>query len=487
MTKKGMTQARANLVDADRLLRAGKPRDALPLLESAILGTTSVGPAHTLHLQALMSLGQRREALAAHDRAMKLTATSAEAVDALAFYARLLDRHELSNTLYKRATELAPGDPQQWYNLATSERTLGRLEEASAACDRALTLDPNLRPAVLLRSEVTRATPSANNVTELKARIAASGGSPDATYLFYALGKELHELGEYDDAFAAFARGARTRRLSLRYDVAQDEAKLKRIAEAYPIGVARSQQGPIGRHIFIVGLPRSGTTLVERILGGLPNVVSNNETNNFSVALFRAAPDRGGDVFERAARAEDSIVAREYEALAVPDGFSGKLIEKLPFNYLYVGPILRAFPNTPILWVRRNPVDTCFAMFRTMFGTAYPFSYDFADLARYYAAYERLMRHWQTQYPGQMTSIDYEDLVAAPDLVAPRVAASCGIPWTEQALDITQNRTVSLTASAAQIRQGIYSTSSGIWRQYERHLVPLVDRLRTSGVIVDIP
>lgn len=479
-----MKPATATLADAHSLLRQGHAQEALEILEHAVAGSTSVGPAHSLYLEALIGLGRRRDALAAHDRALRLPADSPDAVDALAFFALQLDRHELSNALYRRATELAPGDAQFWYNLATSERSLGRLSDAETACERALALDPSYRPAILLRSEVSRATSAANHVDELVARIAAAAESPDVMFLHYALGKELHELGEYDQAFAAFAQGASARRRTLSYSVAQDVAKLKRIAEVYPTAAAMRPEGQIGRHIFIVGLPRTGTTLAERILGGLAHVRSNGETNNFSLALFGSAPRDGGDAFERAARSDDTAVAVAYDDLAVPDGFAGKVIEKLPFNYLYIGAILRAFPTTPIVVMRRNPLDTCFAMFRTLFAAAYPFSYDFGELARYYAAYTRLMAHWEGLFSGRITWVDYEGLVAAPHEVAPQLAARCGLPWRDAALDIARNASVSLTASAAQVRGGIYGSSSGIWRKYQRHLEPLADQLRACGVNV---
>lgn len=481
-----MAQVGSLLNDARRLLRSGRARDALPMLEQAVAAETRVGPAHALHLEALITLGLRREALAAHERALSLETPTADALDALAFFARQLDRHERSNALYRRATELAPNDPQLWYNLATSERTLGRLREAASACDQALRLAPDMRAALLLRSEVVRATRSSNHVNELKRRLSDGGERPDAMFIHYALGKELHELGDYDEAFRAFARGAAARRRALRYDVAQDEQKLRRIAEVYSTGAVRDRGAPIGRHIFIVGLPRSGTTLTERILGGLEGVTSNGETNNFSTALFQAAPETGGDPFERAAKAPPALVAQGYEALAAGDGFAA-VVEKLPLNYLYVGAILQAFPNTPIVWVRRNPLDSCFAMFRTLFAAACPFSYDFEDLARYYAAYQGLMAHWERLFPGQLIAIDYEDLVAAPDQVGRRLAARCGLPWTEEALDLSRNRSASLTASAAQVRGEIYSTSSGAWRNYRSHLSPLARALASRGVEVDNP
>jgi hypothetical protein len=222
--------------------------------------------------------------------------------------------------------------------------------------------------------------------------------------------------------------------------------------------------------------------LTERIVGGLSGVRSNNETNNFSTALLRSSPSAGRDIFERAAGADYEKVAQEYDALAAADGFTGKIIEKLPFNYLYVGAILKAFPSTPIIWVRRNPIDSCFAMFRTLFGAAYPFSYDFEDLARYYAAYSRLMDHWIRIYPNQITTVDYEELVASPDAVGRRLADSCGLTWRSDAIDIAQNKSASLTASAAQVRSGIYSSSSGLWRKYREHLRPLVDHLEANGI-----
>ena len=149
------------------------------------------------------------------------------------------------------------------------------------------------------------------------------------------------------------------------------------------------------------------------------------------------------------------------------------------------GAINAAFPDAQIVSVRRHPLDSCFAMFRTLFGAAYPFSYDFEELARYYAAYERLMRHWNQVLPGRVIEVEYEKLVAAPALVAKDLAAACGLSWSDDALDLTKNRAASLTASAAQVRQPIYETSSGIWKNYRKRLEPLASGLRARGVELD--
>jgi tetratricopeptide (TPR) repeat protein len=475
----------ARLIEAQRLIAEGQPAAAIDLLRPHLDGARSFEPAHALSLEALVRMGDRRTADALLLRALDLKPEQPDALDALAFYARLLDRHELSNDLYRRAAEAAGDDGQLWYNLATSERSLGRLTEAAEACERALSLEPDRFPAVLLRSELTRATATSNRVAALQIQLAAERSDAGRMFIAYALGKELHDLGRYAEAFAAFTVGARVRRETLRYDVGEDEHKLARIRTAFPKDLRAGGSGGRARHIFIIGLPRSGTTLTERILGALPGVRSNGETNNFSTALLRAAPAGPGDIFDRCAAASPSAVGQAYEAIAAFDGFEGAIIEKLPMNYIYLGPIAEALPDARLIWLRRHPLDSCFAMFRTLFGEAYPFSYDFEDLARYYAAYERLMAHWQATLGERLYEIDYEDLVARPHRVGQALAGHCGLPWTDQATDITRNRNASLTASAAQVREPIHERSAGLWRHYAEELKPLADRLRALGVSVD--
>lgn len=468
-----------SLQKALRLVRSGRAQEAIPMLLDAVQHLSGASMAHALLIEAWTASGDRQQALLSLKSSIELPITGADVADALGFYARQLDQHEASNQCYRKAVALAPNEAELWYNFATSERALGRLAEAAEACRRALHLAPDYRPAILLRSEVTKASDTHNHVDDLKQRIAKSGHAADAMFFQYALGKELHDLGSYDEAFAAFAAGARLRRANLNYDVAVDERKLARIAEVFDQpAVAPAGQG---RHLFIVGLPRSGTTLTERILGALENVRSNNETDNFSNALLRSAPP-GGDVFARCAAADPQRVADAYERLAVIDGFEGAVIEKLPFNYLYIGAIWRAFPGTPVIWVRRNPIDNCFAMFRTLFGAAYPFSYDFSDLARYFAAYLNLMNHWTQLSPEGMVQVDYESLVDNPELIGEQLARNCGLTWDRGALQLDRNSSASLTASAAQVRGSIYKSSNGIWKSYERHLAPLIDNLAALGV-----
>ncbi len=184
----------------------------------------------------------------------------------------------------------------------------------------------------------------------------------------------------------------------------------------------------------------------------------------------------------RAAQADPAAVAAEYTRLALAGPAAQAVIDKLPLNYLYVGAIRQALPQARILLVSRDPLDSCFAMYRTLFAGGYPFSYDLVDLGRYYAAYSRLIDHYRSCMGGALHEIHYRELVQDPKRVGAAVAAHCGLSWSDRAVDIQQNRSVSLTASASQVRRPIYGSSSGRWRRYERHLGPLISTLRDHAV-----
>jgi tetratricopeptide (TPR) repeat protein len=472
---------------AYQLMRSGKVAEALPLAQRAVAGQRVCLPAHGMLATILLQLGRPAEAEAVVTQALERGQGVADAYDALAHVSMLLGKHERSNSLYHRVVRIAPDDARFWYNLASSERSFGRLVEAEAACDKAIALDATQHASYLLRSELRVQSESANHVEELESQLSRRDLSDRSRILLgFALAKELDDLQNFDTAFRWFAESAKLRRRQMAYDVATDEKKLQRIREAFPADFARTSPGNVDSRpfVFIVGLPRSGTTLLEHILTGLPGVRSNGETENFTRALLAAAPKDQGDVFSCAAAADPDAVAANYSRLANAAASDETIIEKLPMNYLYLGAIHNALPQAKLLLVKRVPVDSCFAMYRTLFGDAYPFSYDFDDLGRYFAAYERLVAHWRANFGESLHEIEYEQLVKMPASVGARVAEHCGLSWTAQAIEVHKSASVSYTASAAQIRRPIYGTSSGRWRNYRAHLEPLVRALRHNKVVL---
>jgi tetratricopeptide (TPR) repeat protein len=478
-------------IKAYELMREGRIEEALVLAERAVAGVAVCTPGHGFLASLLLQQGRFSDAERVLTEALQLPTGIADSYDGLAYVSMALGQHERANCLYRRATEISPGVPRFFYNLAGSERSLGRLAEAEAACNRAIALDPEQYPSYLLRSELRVQTVESNHIAELQAKLTRTGLEHRArVFLGFAIAKELDDLQRFDEAFHWFASAASARRSRLAYDVSADERKLQRIAEAFPRQLLA--QGPVApasrpppvdssRYIFIVGLPRSGTTLVERIVSGLSGVRSNGETEYFSKALLQAAKGQG-DVFAQAAAANPERVAENYARLANPGAGNDYIIEKLPMNYLYLGAIHRALPDAKILLVNRSPLDSCFAMYRTLFGDAYPFSYDLKDLGRYYSAYEKLMNHWRSALGERPHEVVYEDLVHEPKRIGAMIADYCGLTWSDAAVEIQNNRSVSLTASASQVRRPIYGNSSGRWRHYHRHLQPLIATLRAQGV-----
>ena len=438
---------------------------------------------HVRVVRALVDAGRRAEALAELEAVSRLPGGRADAHEHLAFMAFGLGAHEIAREMYARVTRLLPEDATAWYNMASSERTLGRLEPAEEACDRALALDPGMARAALLRSQLRTQRPDANHIDELRRWLTAAETVGPVILLNYALGKELDDVGEYDEAFRHFSAGASHRRRNLNYGVEKDVWKLRRIRETFD--AQRLLRAPPLRepeYGFIVGLPRSGTTMIERVLTGNPDVAANGETDNLLRALMDGSQPGEQDVFVRIAESDPSRVQRAYAQRAADPRGRHLVLEKLPFNCLYTGAIRLTLPNARILLVTRSPVDNCFAMFSTLFGAGYPFSYDLSELARYFAAYRELMAHWAEVVPDQMLEVSYEAFIEHPVCHGAGIAAHIGVAWSDSMVNIETNPAPTATASAAQVRRPIYRTAAGRWRNYAKHLDPLLGALEAAGV-----
>lgn len=394
--------------------------------------------------------------------------------------------------LFEQARALLGDHPGLLYELATARFFRGDFDHAERDLDRMLALAPQAGPAYYLRATLRRQTPERNHVAELEQRLRAGfQEAEDAACAQYALGKELEDLGEHDRAFDALLAGAARRRSTLRHDVSAEVASMRAIQDAYG-AEAMAVPGPghgDGGAIFIVGMPRSGTTLVERMLTQSGKVVSAGELLDFghllgnaTQAIIDANPQQ--TQAQASLQVDFAALGREYMrgARETARG-SERFIDKMPVNFLYCGMIRKALPNARIVHLVRDPLDTCYAVFKTLFYDSYSFSYDLDELADYYIAYRRMMAHWHAVMPGAILDVRYEDLVADPRGQGERLYAWCGLEWDPAVLDAPTDDKVFATASAAQVREPVHNRSVRSSRRHADKLAPLARKLAEAGLL----
>ncbi len=448
-----------------------------------------------LHLAIChIAANEQRRAAEILARAERDLDGSAEQLSMLAGLYVRLDRHERAAEFYRRAIEREPANARHRFSLAATCRFMGLFNEAERSCDEALALDPMEYEAYLIRSDLRKQTRERNHVRQMEAVLArGTGNYMGEAMLCHALAKECEDLGLFEKSFRYLSRGAAVRRRHLTYDVNKDLELIDRIVTTFineRIRRVGSQGCRSTEPIFIVGMPRTGTTLVERILGSHSKVKSAGELPNFSQVMAQMVntQSRGKRVAQSAmVPASLKLDMRELgesyiESTCGVTGDTPHFIDKLPFNYLNLGLIRLALPHAKIIHVTRDPMDTCYAVFKTLFQRAYPFSYSLEDLGRYFVAYWKLMAHWNSVFPGRMHEVSYEALVNETERESRRLVEYCGLEWEDRLSRFHEQDAPSMTASASQVRQPVYRTSVGKWRNYEKQLRPLSELLRSAGI-----
>ncbi|TQD48891.1 tetratricopeptide repeat-containing sulfotransferase family protein [Marilutibacter aestuarii] len=309
-------------------------------------------------------------------------------------------------------------------------------------------------------------------------------GSEDEAYLAFALHNLLHAAGDVEGAWVALERGCRIKRQAARHDDARQERLFQALATA-PLPDAPPDEAPEPgpRPVFIVGMFRSGTSVVERVLSGHPDVVDGGESYVMPAAMCAAADHMCNEIVdERMIQRIDAeglrVAAARFRAHARwKAGGRAVFTEKLPSNFLLTGYILAAMPEARIVHMRRDPMDTCFSNLRTFFTGAAGYSYDQASLARYYLGYRALMAHWRERHPERILEVDYQAFVDDPEGQARRLLAFCGLEFLPSVLDVGRSGGYSATASIGSVRKGILRNRGGAWRAYAAHLQPLLEGL----------
>jgi hypothetical protein len=312
----------------------------------------------------------------------------------------------------------------------------------------------------------------------------------ELAFLYYGLGKELEDLEAWEEAFDAFARGAAARRETVDFD---EQAEVETYRAFGDVFTAEWLGRDAGGHddpspIFVVGQPRTGTTLVERIITSHSQVHSAGELKQFGQCVRRLTEYReptrySAKLATLAADVDCTRLGKAYMATtAKMRGDLPRFVDKLPPNYLYIPLILKALPNAKIVHLTRNPMDACFASFKQLFADAYPHSYDQQEMARHHARYYRLMAVWRERFAGRFFDISYEETAGNLEPNARALIEFLELPWEDACLNFHQQKAAVTTASAVQVRQPVHTRSIGRWRRYERQLEPMRRELEKEGV-----
>jgi len=487
---------------AEALYNRGNTLRELKRFEEALVSydralTVRLDYAEALYNRGLIlhELKRFEEALASYDRALSVRPAYAQALYNRGNTLHELKRFEEALASYDRALTVRPAYAQAENKLGMTLVELGHLSEARAALEQAVELAPCKVQYRFDLGNITRFVAGDPHLAALE-KLAADNATlsiGDRIQLHFTLGKAYEDVGRHAEAFSQWLDGNALKRQQIMYNEAATLGGLDSVRAAFTSDLIRTWQNvgnPSPVPVFIVGMARSGSTLVEQILASHPQVFGGGERKHFpfdgavkgSKTKFGSAaayPELVSDMTDEDFRDLGARYLAEIERLA-PESIH--ITDKTLGNFMFAGLIHLALPNAPIIHTVRDPVDTCLSCFSKLFIEGqYHHTYDLAELGRYYRHYQALMLHWHHVLPaGRILDVRYEDVVADLEGQARRVVAHCGLDWDPRCLAFHQTQRSILTASAAQVRQPIYSSAVGRWRVHEETLQPLLMELGIS-------
>jgi tetratricopeptide (TPR) repeat protein len=435
-----------------------------------------------------MAEGQVNKADSALKEALRGRAEEPMVQDLLGVTYSLMGEYDTAQGCFERANALQPDHPPFMLNLANNLVYHGESAAAEPLFRRIIDIQPNSPQAHWALASARRAT-DRRHIGEM-ARLAAglTQHPRAAAFYWYAIGKELEDMEDWEDAFEAFSRGAAARRSTVEYDEAAEAAMFDYLPRAFDAdwfeATPEAERNP--SPIFVLGQPRTGTTLVERIITSHSQVTSAGELQQLGLAVRRIGnytdPRRFTREYFELARTLDMqrVGALYMQTTARQRGAAPRFVDKLPQNYLLVPIILKALPGAKIVHLVRDPMDACFASFKQLFADAYLHSYEQREMARHHARYRKLMQAWRERFPGRIFDISYEETARHLEPNARALLAYLELPWEDACLEFHAQEGAVSTASAAQVREPAHTRSIGRWRRYEAQLAPMREALETE-------
>lgn len=469
---------------------------AADVLGRAIEHDPNVARYHAELARCLVLTQRWEEARVTSAQALALAPKSARTWDTLGVTLTRFGDHARALECFEEAVRRQPQSAAYQYNRASAYQFAGLFEEADTGYRAVLRREPDHFRAWSALSQLWRSGGSEQDVAELEQAWDRLSADREARlHIGHALARHHEQTGDPVQSMAWLQRAKRLQRDAVRYDVSRDRAVADAAQELWRRGLPSSAGEPRGdRALFVVGMPRTGTTLVDRILSSHPEVTSAGELGEFSLAVKRLTGTSSRRVMDAetlnaAADVDTAQLADEYlSEVTRRVGEQGRFVDKMPFNFFYAGLIVRALPNARIVCLRRHPMDVALSNYRQLFSARpgyYEYAYDLDDTARFYAVFDALARFWaEALPPDRYLELRYEDLVDDQERETRRLLDFCGLTWSDACLRFTDNRAPVATASSVQVRRPLHRDAVDRWRRYGDLLDPVLERLRLEGVAV---
>ena len=467
------------------LRRAGRLDAALASFRRALTLKPDIAEAHNNRGNVLKDLGRFDEAVHAFQRALVLEPDYAEAHANLGILMRVQSRAAEAEISCRRALDINPNLSAAIVLLAELHSDTGKFAAAEELFKRAIGLEPESAEALAAIAGLRRMTSGDADWLAQAQRLAGQRLAPrDESYLRYAIGKYFDDTANFEEAFVNYRRANElTKMLRPEHDRQQLSRAVDLIIDTFGeewLLRTRIDSNDSTRPVFIVGMPRSGTTLAEQILASHPEVFGAGELPFWSTVVSNSAAQSSHEIGQRALR---DWAGQYLEVLKESSNGAPRVVDKMPANFLYLALIHAALPNAKIIHMRRNPIDTCLSIYFQNFGVFHTYANDLGDLAHYYSQYSRLMNHWRQNLPSDVIlDLPYEELVADPEIWSRKMVDFIGLPWDASCLEFQRtDRTVS-TFSKWQARQKISRSSVERWRNYRHYVGPLLHLVESGGM-----
>ncbi len=487
LTREKPTLVRAWLSRSEAARALADHDEAVHASARAVALDPASGMALAQHARCLLPGGDYRLLAPVLEQGLSARHESSWATDTLAACAVGMDDWSRARRYYEQLVTQHGTEGRYRHMLAVACNVLGDVEMAKKQLRRLIRQQPAFGGAYwsLMDVDPESITPELEQEIERYCQDWRLD-EPRKMHFYHVRGSIAHRDGDYAQAFKWYSKANSVKRTQVRYSLEDDE----RVFAAIQQGFSEAHQvpdAPADGPVFVVGLPRSGTTLIEQLLVSSGDMAAPGELRDFEALLSKPHPvvhALSDEQLVQLPRFDAGLTGREYlDRVAARAPAGQRVVDKNPFNFRFVGAILRALPNARIVHIRKNPMDACFGLYRHIFASVAPWSYTQGEIAAYYRLYTELMLQWQKQYPGHVLTVDYESLVQNPGEIGRKLYGHCGLVWSDDVLSSGFGSREIHSASASQVRQGLNDRSLGIARQYKEQLAPLEKQLVTWKLI----